>query len=147
MGLDTSKKINRITVNGVDMRVAGVPDLQDKLIKENGTYKHDTGYEGFGTIDVDVQPPLLTKEFRENGTFKASDEGYYGYSEITIKVAGDGGVPEPNETMYEMREADYMRYLQGQISIYDVPSEAEYLEQQEYVNSAIAIIMGEEFNG
>ena len=146
MGLDTSKKINRVTVNGIDMRVAGVPDLQDKLITENGTYKHDTGYEGLGTIEVDVQPPLLEKQFRENGTFKASDEGYYGYSEVTIKVAG-GGAPEINETMYEMQEADYMRYLQGQISRNEIPSEAEYLEQQEYVNSAIFSIMGEEFNG
>ena len=65
---------------------------------------------------------------------------------MTVNVpTGGSGERDENETMYEMQEADYMRYSLGQISRSDIPSEAEYLEQQEYVNSAIAIIMGEEF--
>lgn len=52
---------------------------------------------------------------------------------------------EEHETMKEMQEADYMRYVQGTIGLYDIPTEAEYLEQEQYVNTTINNLMGEEF--
>jgi hypothetical protein len=34
-----------------------------------------------------------TKNITENGTYKASDDGYYGYSEVTVNVPGGAGGP------------------------------------------------------
>lgn len=35
---------------------------------------------------------LTTKNITENGTYKASDDGYYGYEQVTVNVAGVGTV-------------------------------------------------------
>ena len=93
-------------------------------------------------IEGSVEEFVPASEYKTNVVLNT--KGKIVSENITINVTAEGA-RDAKETMYEMQEADYMRYLQGQISIYDVPSEAEYLEQQEYVNSAIAIIMGEEF--
>lgn len=34
--------------------------------------------------------PLTTKTITENGTYKASDDGYYGFSEVTVNIANAG---------------------------------------------------------
>lgn len=92
MGLDTSKKINRVTVNGIDMTVVGVPSLQDKTITENGSYTYDEPFDGLKTVEVDVQPDLITKTITENGTYKAVDDNADGYSEVVVEIAGGGGL-------------------------------------------------------
>ena len=38
-----------------------------------------------------VKPNLITKEVTENGTYKASDDGADGYSEVVVNVASSGG--------------------------------------------------------
>lgn len=116
---------------------------------QNGEYwAKDYGADGFEVFTVNVSDkqfqPQGTIEIKENGTYYVYD---YATAEVNVPTGGGSGERDENETMYEMQEADYMRYLQGQIRRSNIPSEAEYLEQQEYVNSAIAIIMGEEFNG
>ena len=114
-------------------------------VKENGDY--DVTAKTKITVDVPIPEGYIIPEgeleiTENNKQFDVTDK-----KTVYVKVPTGGGSGErdENETMYEMQEADYMRYLQGQISRFDIPSEAEYLEQQEYVNSAIAIIMGEEF--
>lgn len=101
--------------------------------------------------------PTTTDQVLYAGSFLDGDVTIKGDENLQAKYIAKGtrlfGVEgtaetatrDPNETMYEMQEADYMRYSLGHINRSDIPSEAEYLEQQEYVNSAIAIIMGEEF--
>ena len=93
-------------------------------------------------IEGSVEEFIPASEYKTNVVLNT--KGKIVSENITINVTAEGA-RDAKETMYEMQEADYMRYIQGQISMYDIPSEAEYLEQQEYVNSAIAIIMGEEF--
>lgn len=131
--------------------VNNLPDVDGgtgsaKLIEgqatQNGEYwAKDYGADGFEVFTVNVSnkvfQPQGTIEITENGTYDVYD---FETAEVRVPTGGDR---DPNETMYEMQEADYMRYLQGQISRFDIPSEAEYLEQQEYVNSAIFSIMGE----
>ena len=88
--------------------------------------------------------PQTTKEVKENGEYDVvADTKVI----VNVESSGGSGDRDPNETMLEMQKIDKMLYLNKSIAAADIPSEAEYLEQQEYVNSAIAIIMGEEFNG
>lgn len=54
---------------------------------------------------------------------------------------------DENETMYEMQEIDYMRFLSSEISYYDIPTSSEYQTQQTEVNQIINQLIGEEFNG
>ena len=93
-------------------------------------------------IEGTVEEFIPASEYKTNMVLNT--KGKIVSENITINVTAEGA-RDAKETMYEMQEADYMRYLQGQINRNEIPSEAEYLEQQEYVNSAIAIIMGEEF--
>lgn len=52
---------------------------------------------------------------------------------------------DENETMYEMQETDYMRFLSSEISYYDIPTSSEYQTQQTEVNQIINQLIGEEF--
>lgn len=68
-------------------------------IKEGATPRNftakklKTNVTGGGTClwvpEEDVQ--LATKSITENGTYKASDEGEYGYSQVTVNVPGGAG--------------------------------------------------------
>ena len=44
---------------------------------------------------------LTTKTITENGAYKASDDGYYGYSEVVVNVAGSGMVSGTDPTTGE----------------------------------------------
>lgn len=66
---------------------------QNKTITENGTYRHDTGYTGLGTVTVNVpqeDPVLQDKTVTENGTVTA-DAGFDGLGVVTVNVAASGG--------------------------------------------------------
>ena len=70
-------------------------------IKEGGVAKNltadklRTNLYGGGTClwvpEDDVQ--LGTKSIDENGTYKAEDDGYYGFSQVTVNVPGGAGGP------------------------------------------------------
>lgn len=51
---------------------------------------------------------------------------------------------DENETMYEMQEIDYMRFLSSEIPYYDIPTSSEYQTQQNEVNQIINQLIGEE---
>ena len=63
----------------------------------NGDYPIPTGYDGYGDIEVDVQPVLQAKtglSITANGSFSYTpDAGYDGLSEVsgTVAVSGGGG--------------------------------------------------------
>lgn len=57
-----------------------------KTITENGDYD----VSNYAWASVNVEPNLITKEITENGTYKASDDGADGYSEVVVTVAGSG---------------------------------------------------------
>ena len=116
-------------------------------IKENNTY--DVADKKTVIVDVPIPEGYVKPEgeliiTENNKQFDVANKKTV-FVKVPTSGGGGSGERDENETMYEMQEADYMRYLQGEIVKTDIPSEAEYLEQQEYVNSAIAIIMGEEF--
>ena len=70
-------------------------------------------------------------------------KGKYLTNNISISVVKPSE-RHPQETLRNMQEIDYMRYLQGEISRESIPSDNEYLEQQEYVESVITNIMMED---
>ena len=81
-------------------------NLQDKTVTENGTYTADDGYDGLGTVSVNVpskEPNIQPLTITENGTYTAED-GVDGYSPITVEVAASGGGEE--EQLY--------RYISGE---------------------------------
>lgn len=70
------------------------PLLQDKEIEltenETTTISADDGFEGLRELQIttNVQPVLIAKEFRENGTYYAQADGAQGYSSIKVNVEG-----------------------------------------------------------
>ena len=73
---DTGKVLSKVTLNvAVPEKL---PVLQDKEITENGTYTADDGYDGFGTITVNVPQTGGGEDTEENWLFKDEyiDEGY-----------------------------------------------------------------------
>lgn len=64
---------------------------------------------------------------------------------LGVKGTLVSGERDEHETMKEMQEADYMRFVQGIIGLCDIPTDAEYLEQEQYINATINNIMREEF--
>ena len=61
---------------------SGSVNNQDITILENGTYEASSGYTGFGTVNVDVEPKLSSPTFTSNGTYVAGEETvrHYGLS-------------------------------------------------------------------
>lgn len=82
-GIEVGKKIGGESV---------APNLQDKLITENGTYTPDDGYDGIRQVEVNVvtEPILQEKMATENGEY-TPDEGYDGLSKVTVQVEASGG--------------------------------------------------------
>lgn len=73
---DTGKVLSKVTLNvAVPERT---PVLQDKEITENGTYTAGEGYDGFGTITVNVPQTGGGEDTEENWLFKDEyiDEGF-----------------------------------------------------------------------
>ena len=130
----------------------GVKPEGTMLIKQNGIYD----VADIAEVDVQVETPVAPApdppvfgfgNFKENGTYLASDYNIDGWSSLTIDVPTSSGERDENETMYEMMRTDYLRRIQGIITFTDIPSEEEYSEQQIYVNETIETIMGVAFNG
>jgi len=64
---------------------------QNKIITSNGTYYSDNPNVILKKITVNVpQSTFTTKSITSNGTYNASDDGYNGYSSVTVNV------PPPN---------------------------------------------------
>lgn len=107
------------------------------------------GTIGFGLTKVEKTAKLTTKEITENGTYKASDDGADGYSEVVVNVASSGGSGERDvhETLYIMKAIDNMRFEDKQIALREFPTEDEYAEQEIYINTMIKNITGVDFNG
>ena len=60
MSLDNTKKINRVTVNGEDLQVVGIANLQDKTIAPTTTAQKvtaDSGFDGLGEVNVEAVVP------------------------------------------------------------------------------------------
>ena len=61
-------------------------------VNENGIYNSaDDGYIGYSTVEVNVEPELVTKSITQNGTYHASDDGAVGYSSVEVDVTGGSG--------------------------------------------------------
>ena len=61
--------------------------------------------EGVALTRVQQTANLITKEVTENGTYKASDDGADGYSEVVVNVAGSGGAtPFADATIEEIQQ-------------------------------------------
>ena len=99
-------------------------------IQEGGTAKQlspdklKTNLVGGGTClwvpEDDVQ--LTTKHISENGTYKASDDGYYGYSEVTVTGIGTAtGTDNDGDTVVAHTGSG------GQIEVDKVPSRIEVI--------------------
>ena len=65
---------------------------QDLTITANGTYTAAEGYTGIGEATVNVQPNLISKIVRENGTYLPG-VGVDGYNEVVVNV------PTPQPTL------------------------------------------------
>ena len=76
------------------------PDMEPQTLTIVFTYNRDAdtlvrvGDDGLEYVSTRVPITLITKEITENGTYKASDDGADGYSEVVVNVAG-GGKPSP----------------------------------------------------
>lgn len=129
----------------------GVKPEGTMLIKQNGIYD----VADIAEVDVQVETPAAPQpdppvfgigNFKENGTYLASDYNIDGWSSLTIDVpASGGGERDVNETYYEMKREDYLRKQMGLIGYADIPTEEEYLEQQTIANGLIEKITGVAF--
>lgn len=73
------------------VRVNVPPTLQDKTITSNGTYTPDYGYDGLGSVSVDIKdaPAVLQEKTVYPSSFAQSvtpDEGFDGLSKVTMEA-------------------------------------------------------------
>ena len=102
-------KVLKVTENGiynglfkqVDVNVQGggkEPVLETLNVKDNGTYRPNTGVDGFDIVEVNVpektfKTTIVTKQYTENGNYSiATPDGYDGISDVNLTV----NVPEKN---------------------------------------------------
>jgi hypothetical protein len=95
--------VEAMTTFKVTIREASNSVLQPKTITENGTYTADEGFDGFGTVTVNVpsigtaSPVLQEKTATANGTYYP-DSGYDGLSKVTVNVPIPDGYIQPSGT-------------------------------------------------
>lgn len=65
--------------------------------------------------------------------------GKYLTGDIVINVP-DGDTRLENDTLYRMKALDFMLFELGDVLLPDLPSDAEYLEQQTYINNVMSEI-------
>lgn len=96
MGLDLTKKINRIVVDGEEAIVVGVPNLQEKTTRENGEIVADTGYDGLSKVIVEVPSdnPLIATTDEEMTILLVENN-----SGKVVKFTGETGTYE-TDTYY-----------------------------------------------
>lgn len=69
--------------------------LGTKSITQNGTYNASSeNYQGYSSVNVNVQPTLGTKSITVNGTYNASSDNVDGFSQVIVNV--DTAVKNPN---------------------------------------------------
>ena len=76
------------------------PVLQDKTITENGTYTADSGYDGLGTVIVDVPETELQEKsvtITQNGTSEVTPDNGKALSKVSVTVAVPATVPRLQE--------------------------------------------------
>lgn len=62
------------------------PNLEDKSITTNGEYTADQGYDGLGTVTVNVQPNLTPMTATQNHRTYYPQGQWQGYSSVTVDV-------------------------------------------------------------
>lgn len=130
--------LKSVTVNAIpsDYVASGVARENERTITpttQNQVINAKTYLEGQQTIAGDEN--LKPKNIAQGKTIF----GVVGTAQTATR--------DENETMYEMQEIDYMRFLSSEISYYDIPTSSEYQTQQIEVNQIINQLIGEEFNG
>lgn len=114
----------RSALNGKAAGGEYLPFLQDMLITENGTYTADEGYDGLGTVTVDVDIPDLELQTKTIAPTKETqtvtpDSGYDGLSEVTVDpIPNQYIVPSGTKTITENGAHDVTQYS---IALVDVP--------------------------
>ena len=95
VGLDNDKLINLISTTPFESKVikelSGDYKVVDIVVTENKTVDVETYLDNKQmpiSVTVNVEPNLQEKEITENGEYVA-DEGYDGFSKITVNVAGE----------------------------------------------------------
>lgn len=69
--------------------IKGKANLKNIEFFENGIYKpEDYGADGFGEVNVDVQPTLEELTITQNGEYLPSDYDADGFSKVTAKLEG-----------------------------------------------------------
>lgn len=126
------KYINEVIVDPIIINTLEITPTTDEqlIIKPDNIdgYNNITVKAVTSTIDNNILPENIKKDV----------------SILGVIGTFEGGEREEHETIKEMQEADYMRYVQGTIGLYDIPTDAEYLEQEQYVNTTINNLMGED---
>ena len=81
-----------------------VPVLQNKTATQNGSYSADPGYDGLGTVLVNVQGQVNNqdKTITQNGQYTA-DSGYTGLGTVTVNVPSGSGDVKLFETEQAMQ--------------------------------------------
>ena len=83
-------------LSNVNISVSVSPVLQNKTVTENGSYSADSGYDGLGTVIVNVSGSQINnqnKTVTENGVYTA-DSGYTGLGTVTVNVPTGEGIQE-----------------------------------------------------
>ena len=116
-GIDTTL-IERTELTQEDWAGAGnytsfENNTPDDIVIKNTFIKVDTTWMSPAQIDINIKerPQLTTKLISENGTYRARDDGYYGYSEVTVSnTEAIIGINSTDENEYYV-EADNNNYL------------------------------------
>lgn len=87
--------IYSIVNNQIVVYIEGVEEPEYLVYNEDADTISAYGDDTTVLTRVQETANLITKEITENGTYKASDDGADGYSEVVVNVSGGGGKPSP----------------------------------------------------
>ena len=76
------------------------PNLQEKTITANGTYTADSGYDGLGTVTVNVPETEFQEKsvtITQNGTSEVAPDNGKALSKVSVTVAVPAAVPNLQE--------------------------------------------------